>query len=97
MKPTAISLPIDTVISDWSDDKAARFGQCTLQFRHTLHERPMFSDEALIDVLDRYPRERLGVFTMGHDLVDWTSWRRGDAGNLQFRRPGTDVRVQAAA
>ncbi len=76
----------DTVICDWDDDKAARFGHDIVQFRHSLHERPMFCDDALADVLDRYPRERLGVFTMGHDLVDWRSWRRGEAGTMSGRR-----------
>ncbi|HEY5105224.1 MAG TPA: hypothetical protein VII73_00480 [Caulobacteraceae bacterium] len=69
-------------IVDWSPDKIQAFGARTLTFRHNLHERPMFSDEALISVLDRYPRERLGVYTMGEDLVDWTSWRRGEADAL---------------
>ncbi len=32
--------------------------------------------------LDRYPRDRLGVFTMGEDPVAWTTWRRGSAGDL---------------
>ena len=70
------------VVVDWSADKVQAFGARTLTFRHILHERPMFSDEALISVLDRYPRERLGVYTMGEDLVDWTSWRRGQADAL---------------
>ena len=70
------------VITDWTPDKAAAFGARTLSFHHTLHTRPMFTDEALIEVLDRYPRARLGVFTMGEDLVDWTSWRRGEADDL---------------
>jgi hypothetical protein len=69
-------------IANWTEDKIAAFGSRTLAFRHTLHTRPMFCDGALIDVLDRYPRERLGVFTMGEDLVDWTSWRRGEADAL---------------
>ena len=42
----------------------------------------MFDDAGLEQVLDRYPREKLGVFTMGEDPVDWRSWRRGAAGNL---------------
>ena len=79
---TAHSIARDTVITDWSEDKAARFGRDTVRFRHGLHQRPLFSDEALAAILDRYPRERLGVYTMGHDLVDWTSWRRGDAGAM---------------
>jgi hypothetical protein len=71
-----------TVITDWSEDKARGFGRDLLRFRHSLHDRPMFSDAALAAVLDRYPRDKLGVFTMGHDLQDWTSWRRGAPGRL---------------
>jgi len=33
-------------------------------------------------VLDRYPRDRLGVFTMGDDPVAWRTWRRGAAHGL---------------
>ncbi len=69
-------------VLDWTPDKAARFGRDILSFRHTLHERPMFSDQGLASVIDRYPREKLGVFTMGEDRTDWTSWRRGSAGTL---------------
>ncbi len=86
MTSTSNLMTRDTVICDWSPEKAEKFGRETVQFRHGLHERPMFSDDALVDVLDRYPRERLGVFTMGHDLVDWTSWRRGDAGAMTGRQ-----------
>ena len=70
------------VITDWTPAKAKAFGQETLQFQHRLPQRPMFSDAGLISLLDRYPRDKLGVFTMGHDPVDWTSWRRGSPGNL---------------
>lgn len=63
------------------------FGCAPQAFRHTLHQRPLFDDAALADVLDRYPRDRLGVFTMGDDPVDWRSWRRGRAGDL----PGTEL------
>ena len=71
-----------TIITDWTADKAARLTKANLGFDHTLHERPMFNDEGLISLLDRYPRDKLGVFTMGHDPVDWQSWRRGSAGDL---------------
>ena len=71
-----------TIITDWTDEKAASFGKADLGFRHELHERPMFDDEGLASVLDRYPRERLGVFTMGEDPVAWQTWRRGTPGNM---------------
>jgi hypothetical protein len=35
--------------------------------RHTLVERNLFTDDALIDLLDRYPRKRLQAWTMGTD------------------------------
>jgi hypothetical protein len=58
-----------SVITDWSADKAAAFTHQTLTFEHDLHTRPMFDDDGLAEVLDRYPRDRLGVFTMG--VIPW--------------------------
>ena len=70
-----------TVITDWTAEKAQAFTRRNLSFRHGLHRRPMFDDEGLADLLDRYPRDKLGVFTMGQDPADWRSWRRGSAGD----------------
>ncbi len=75
-----------SVITDWSADKAAAFTQRTLTFEHDLHARAMFDDDGLAEVLDRYPRDRLGVFSMGEDPVAWQSWRRGEAGDLSGRQ-----------
>ena len=72
----------EPLILDWDPAKVEDFGRQTLNFRHRLHERPMFSDEGLIEVLDAYPRGKLGVFTMGQDPVAWTSWKRGTAEGL---------------
>ena len=66
-------------IAHWDVESAARFGRAELALRHDLHTRPLFDDAGLEEVLDRYPREQLGVFTMGDDPVDWASWRRGAA------------------
>ncbi|MDB5440131.1 MAG: hypothetical protein JWM33_2558, partial [Caulobacteraceae bacterium] len=71
-----------SVIKDWTADKAQAFGGETLEFDHGLHERPMFNDAGLEQLLDQYPRDQLGVFTMGADPIDWRSWRRGEAGGL---------------
>ena len=71
-----------TIIHDWTPEKAKAFGKENLIFKHGLHERPMFDDEGLARLLDRYPRELLGVFTMGEDPKAWTTWRKGSAGNL---------------
>lgn len=71
-----------SIITDWTADKAAAFGQENLGFQHNLHERPMFDDEGLARLLDLYPRDKLGVFTMGEDPKAWTTWRKGAAGTL---------------
>ncbi|CAN7446158.1 hypothetical protein LJR164_002899 [Phenylobacterium sp. LjRoot164] len=71
-----------SIIRDWTPDKARRFTKENLAFQHGLHERPMFDDAGLEELLDRYPREKLGVFTMGEDPVAWTTWRKGSAGSL---------------
>ena len=70
------------MITDWTADKAEDFGSRTLGFSHDLHERPMFDDAGLAALLDAYPRDKLGVFTMGEDPVAWTTWRRGAPGDL---------------
>ncbi len=71
-----------SILADLTADKAKAFGRQTQQFVHDLHDRALFRDAGLIEVLDRYPRDKLGVFTMGDDPVDWTSWRRGSAEGL---------------
>jgi hypothetical protein len=71
-----------SIITDWTAEKARAFTRSNLSFEHELHTRPMFDDEGLASLLDRYPRDKLGVFTMGEDPVDWKSWRAGTAGNL---------------
>lgn len=69
-------------IAVWPAEIDKRFSHETLVVAHDLHTRPMFDDAGLASLLDRYPRDRLGVFTMGEDPVDWRSWRSGDAGDL---------------
>jgi hypothetical protein len=81
-----------SLIRSWGG--AARdFTRANVAVRHRLHERPMFDNAALAELLDRYPRDRLGVFTMGDDPVAWKSWRRGDAGTLT----GAELLAEVAA
>jgi len=74
------------VVTNWDAEQVAGFERKLIAFRHGLHERPMFSDEGLAAILERYPRQALGVFTMGEDLEDWRSWRRGSAGKMSGER-----------
>lgn len=78
--------PKTGVVTDWTAEKAQAVGRETVRFQHALADRPMFSDEALIEVLDLYPREKLGVFTMGQNPVEWKTWKRGQAQDLTGRQ-----------
>lgn len=43
------------------------FGRQPLLANHNLHRHPLFSDAALTELLDNFPREHLYALTMGHD------------------------------
>ena len=43
------------------------FGRRPVLANHNLHEHELFSDAALIELLDRFPREHLYALTMGND------------------------------
>ncbi len=45
----------------------ASFGRRPLLANHNLHEHELFSDAALIDLLDHFPRQHLYALTMGND------------------------------
>lgn len=46
------------------------FGRRPLQASHNLHRHELFSDAALADLLDRFPRQHLYALTMGEDPTD---------------------------
>ena len=81
---------------DWTPEKAAAFTHADLVFDHPLHRRAMFSPAGLASALDVFPRDRLGVFTMGEDPVAWRTWRRGTADGMtgaQLMRAVEDGRI----
>ena len=72
----------ETVLTDWDAEKAAAFGKQNIVAHHDVHKRDMFSDDGLIELLDRYPRDRMGIYTMGFDPLDRRSFRAGNAYGL---------------
>jgi hypothetical protein len=72
---------------DWVNgtfnERAAR----PLAARHRLPQMDLFSDEALIDMLDRYPRQRLQAWTMGTDPLCREDWQAVDTTDV----PGKDL------
>jgi hypothetical protein len=53
-----------------------------MTYSHGLHTSPLFSDAGLADLLDRYPRSMMNVYTMGSGTTDRETFRRGEVGAL---------------
>jgi hypothetical protein len=51
------------------DDYREDFGRRPLMATHNLHRDELFSDAALSELLDAFPRQQLYALTMGHDLT----------------------------
>ena len=61
----------------WTPEKRADFTRNNLLFRHELAHSELFSEDALIALIDRYPKDALEVFTMGYDPAVFGEWHLG--------------------
>ena len=50
-----------------SPEALAGLGKRYMKTRHRLHETGLFSEDALVKLIDSYPRHLLQAFTMGTD------------------------------
>jgi len=75
-------------LAPWSKEEGEAFGTRPLATKHRLPELDLFTDAALTELLEKYPRDRLQAFTMGTDPLEWTAWKpvdtTGVAGRLLF-------------
>ncbi len=58
----------------WNDDEYESFSREITLLKHNYHESELFSDEAIIDLLDNYPRKWLQCYTMGFNPEDHSEW-----------------------
>jgi len=59
----------------WTPEEYASFGLIAQVNKHRYHELALFTDDALIELLDNYPRRRLQAFTMGVDPGNNSDWK----------------------
>ena len=62
----------------WTQDDTLAYRRKPLLAKHRVHELELFRDEALLDLLEHYPRERLQAFTMGANPLDRSEWQPVD-------------------
>lgn len=83
MQPTAtidrvLNQSIGRPLLTWPNGKFNSRGFSSLLGRHRLHELDLFTDDGLLDLLDRYPRNRLQAWTMGTDPLRREDWHAVD-------------------
>ena len=64
------------MLPNWSDDHSAAFQKSALTFKHALNSTGLFTDEALIALLEKHPAEEMDVCAM--PLPGDTAFRTGD-------------------
>lgn len=72
------------VFPNWSEQHSALWGHHPLKLQHNLHESPLFSLEALADLIDHYPRDHYSLVHMGGQKSR-RFWREGELGGMKGR------------
>ncbi|MEQ1652379.1 MAG: hypothetical protein ABL897_07820 [Hyphomicrobium sp.] len=75
----------DRIISEWTPHHVEAFGAEPLRFDHTAHLSPLFSDEALAELIEKTPRKNYYVNTMKRGAKDRSSRREGEIRGLSGR------------
>lgn len=77
----------DTVFENFDAEAEALWGHQAVKLRHRLHERPLFTDGRIAEMLDAIPEDRMAINTMGRKGADVSSWsycQRGDLSGSQL-------------
>jgi len=66
------------ILSHWTEEHTRRFQKDMFKVKHNLSSTGLFTDEALIDLLDRHPKDQLDVCTISDHPVYEFKFRTGD-------------------
>jgi hypothetical protein len=71
----------ETVFKDWKPQHSEVWGKHLVAQDHRLHERDLFTDEAIADLIENYPRNDYSLVMPGRqDQPQHALWREGDMG-----------------
>ncbi len=68
-------------IREWTRAHRENFRKAPLLWHHRVHESLLFTDEKLIELIEKHPRDLADFCTMNAGADDMSSWRGGDPGN----------------
>jgi hypothetical protein len=69
-----------TIFLDWQPKHTELFGRHTIKLHHSLPETGLFTDEALAELIGRYPRSHYDLAFMGRPDEPRHLWREGELG-----------------
>lgn len=76
----------DPIFTNWKREHAVQWLNEPVCLQHRLHQHPLFSFEALADLIDGYPRAHYALVEMGPQGSPRRLWREGDIGGLPGRQ-----------
>lgn len=70
------------ILTNWTEEHTQKFQKDMFIVKHNLNETGLFTDEALVDLLDRHPRSHLDVCTIADHEIFQGKFRTGDVRNV---------------
>jgi hypothetical protein len=74
------------IFTNWTPDLTAKWGTAPLMAKHGLNKHPLFTLEALADLIKGYPRENYSLVEVGEKGSPRRLWREGDTGGLSGKQ-----------
>ena len=75
------------IITKFDEKDAIMWGNEPVCIGHGLHQQPLFTSDALAELIESYPREHYNIFSMGSQKNESWYWRQGDLDGMK----GKDV------
>jgi len=66
------------IFTTWENKISIMWGNDPICVGHNLHRSPLFTSEALAELIENYPREHYNIFSMGSQANERWYWRQGD-------------------
>ena len=73
------------IFTNWTPATTASWAKAPLRLAHRLSEHPLYSLDALAEVIEGYPRQHYALVEMGPQGSNRRLWREGDIGRLSGR------------
>jgi hypothetical protein len=73
------------IFTNWTAATTASWAKAPLRLAHRLSEHPLYSLDALAEVIEGYPRQHYALVEMGPQGSNRRLWREGDIGALSGR------------